>query len=264
MNHDEAYELLELAALDAIDATTAQALEVHVSRCAQCQSELDEYRRVATHLGNAVEPLPETLWSTIASRLHERPKTLQSSMPTLVSADPPDLSSRDAPVISMNAGRPAWAKRARSIMAAASVAAAAAIIVLSLSLANANSHVAHLRSQLSNAGQVAIASAFETPGHYEVKLTSPMSRNVAQFVMLPSGQGYLLKSSLPRLASAKTYQLWGIVKGQPVSLGVMGRDPHQVSFTMAGPVQPSVLAVTVEPVGGSPTPSTSPVVVGKV
>lgn len=264
MNHDEAYELLELAALDALDASTTAALDAHVSGCPRCRSELDEYRRVATHLGNAVEPPPATLWNSIALRLHERPREMTSPLPARAPGNLAESGSSIAPVIAISAGRSTWTKRVRSAVASATIAAAAAIVVLSLSLANADSHVARLRGQLSNAGAVAVAAALETPGHYEVNLTSSTHKNLAQFVMLPSGQGYLMASSLPRLAGAKTYQLWGIVKGRPVSLGVMGENPRHVSFTMAGSVQPSVLAVTVEPAGGSSTPSTSPVATGKV
>ncbi len=50
--------------------------------------------------------------------------------------------------------------------------------------------------------------------------------------MLPDGTGYLVKSSMPTLASTETYQLWGIVKGSPVSIGVMGAKPGHVTFTM--------------------------------
>ena len=36
---------------------------------------------------------------------------------------------------------------------------------------------------------------------------------LAEFVMLPNGTGYLVKSSMPTLASNETYQLWGHREG---------------------------------------------------
>lgn len=264
MNHDEAHDLLELAALDAIDRSLAEQLETHVSGCSQCQHELDAYRRVATSLGNSVDELPETLWTSIASRLHERPAVTSTAMPLLVADSNATSISNVATVTSISAGRPSWSRRARTAVSAVAFSAAAAIIALSVGLANANNHVAHLQGQLGNAGQVAVASALETPGHVVVNLTSSTHQSLAQFVMLPSGQGYLIDSTLPKLVGNKTYQLWGIVKGQPVSLGVMGQHPKQVAFTMAGSVKPSVLAVTVEPAGGSTSPSRGPVAVGTV
>lgn len=258
MKHEDAYELLELVALDAVDEAMSREVEEHVSECVRCQSELDGYRHVAATLGNSVEPLPDSLWDSIALRLAERPVPTVVPMPSLGG------DSATAVITPISAGRPTWTHRARNTIAAAAMSAAAAIIVLGVGWANANSRVAHLQGVLSQSSQTAVTSALETPGHYVVDLASKQGSNVAEFVMLPTGQGYLVSSTLPRLSSDKTYQLWGIVKGQPISLGVMGKNPRTVSFTMAGSVQPSVLAVTVEPSGGTPSPTTSPVASGAV
>jgi anti-sigma-K factor RskA len=79
---------------------------------------------------------------------------------------------------------------------------------------------------------------------------------LAEFVTVPSGQGYLVKSALPVLSSAHTYQLWGVIGGRAISLGLMGNAPKQVTFTLAGARRPSELGITVEPAGGSTVPST--------
>ena len=55
MSHDEASELLAVAALHAVDAETLAAIEEHAATCPRCQSELDSYRAVAAALGNSVE-----------------------------------------------------------------------------------------------------------------------------------------------------------------------------------------------------------------
>jgi len=59
MSHDEASELLAVAALHAVDAETLAAIEEHATTCPRCQSELDSYRAVAAAIGNSVEELPE-------------------------------------------------------------------------------------------------------------------------------------------------------------------------------------------------------------
>lgn len=258
IGHEEASELLELLALDAVDEPLAREVEEHVSGCVRCQSELDAYRHVAATLGNSVEPLPDSLWDSIALRLGERPAPTAVPMPSLGS------EPAESMVTPIAVGRPSWSHRTRNTIAAAAMSAAAAIIVLGVGWANANSRVAHLQGVLSQSSQTAVTSALETPGHYVVDLASKTGNDIAEFVMLPSGQGYLVSSTLPRLSSDKTYQLWGIVKGQPISLGVMGRSPRTVAFTMAGSVKPSVLAVTVEPSGGTSSPTTSPVASGAV
>ena len=81
---------------------------------------------------------------------------------------------------------------------------------------------------------------------------------LAQFVVLPDGRGYLVSSSMPQLSTGQTYQLWGIVGHEPISLGLLGAAPQQAAFTMAGATRPSSLSITAEPSGGSVSP-TSPV-----
>jgi anti-sigma-K factor RskA len=81
----------------------------------------------------------------------------------------------------------------------------------------------------------------------------------AQVVVLPSGQGYLVSSTLPALHQGRTYQLWAIEGNQPISLGLLGGSPSRAAFTMAGSTRPSHLSITAEPAGGSVFP-TGPIV----
>jgi anti-sigma-K factor RskA len=92
-----------------------------------------------------------------------------------------------------------------------------------------------------------------------VNLKSSAQVQLAQFVLLPDGRGYLVKSNMPALSSNETYQLWGIINGTPISIGLMGDSPNEVGFTVSGTPTPSSLDVTVEPAGGTQMP-TSPVV----
>ena len=78
-------------------------------------------------------------------------------------------------------------------------------------------------------------------------------------VVLPSGQGYMVSSSLPSLDKGRTYQLWAIEGNQPVSIGLLGGSPDHAAFTMAGSTNPSHLSITAEPAGGSVFP-TGPIV----
>jgi anti-sigma-K factor RskA len=251
MNHDEAFDLLAPMALDALDAHVRAEVERHVESCPQCQVELDGLREVASALGNTFEPLPEGLWTKIAGRLYERPGTEDTVVPAL------ELSGLVTPLTRGQSRRQALTKRAKATLATVTLVAAAAIVALAVSLAGANAHVANLQRALKNGDQSAVASALAAPGHKIVTLRSSAKQELATFVMLPDGRGYLVSSSLPALSSKDTYQLWGIVNGSPVSVGVMGGAPHHVAFTLASSPAPSALAVTIEPAGGSLTPATT-------
>jgi anti-sigma factor RsiW len=256
MSHDEANELLALAALHAVDAEVLAAIEAHAATCPRCQSELDAYRSVAAALGNSVEELPEGLWTNISSQLWER-KGDEAPLPPLVVAD------TSAEVVAIGAA-PRSSRRVRSVVGGIGLIAAAVIAVLAVSLSSAQTHVTNLQGAVKAASRSAVQRAMTTPGHQLVSLTNAANEQLAEFVMLPDGTGYLVKSTMPELASNETYQLWAIVKGSPVSIGVMGAKPGLVTFTMDSSPLPSELAVTVQKSGGSLTPAKNFVASGPV
>ena len=247
MSHDEIRDLLAVAALDAVDADTLAAIEEHVATCPRCQSELDAYRVVASALGNSVEELPEGLWTNISSQLWER-RGDHVEMPALVIDEP------GADIVAIGSSTRS-SRRLRTALSTLAFAAAASIVVLALSLSSTDDHVTNLQRALRVANQSAVQLAMTTPGHEVVNLTSATDQAIAQFVMLPDGRGYLVTSNMPALPSDETYQLWGVVKGSPVSIGVMGSSPSQVTFTLNSSPRPTELAVTVQKSGGSLLPA---------
>ena len=140
-------------------------------------------------------------------------------------------------------------------VASLGAACAAAAVVLGVNLVDANNQVAHLQGAIGETAHTAVLAALETPGHKVVNLKTANGQQAAEFVVLPSGQGYLVDSRLPDLSSKETYQLWGVVNGQTISLGLLGRSPHLVTFTLAGSPEESRLGITAEPAGGSIVPS---------
>ena len=255
MTHDEAFELLATLALDALDADVESAVEEHVLMCPRCRAEVDGLRDVASAMGNTHESLPEDLWGKISARLYEREGA--DVVPALA------LGRVDS---SGEGGlrRNGLTRRVRALAITVSIAAAAAIIALGLSLASANGQVTQLQNALNANGQSAVLAALATQGHKVVTMNDAQHHQLAKFVVLPDGRGYLVSSKLPTLSSKNTYQLWGIVNGAPVSIGVMGSSPRQVTFTIASSPGPTALAVTIEPAGGSLRPASSLVASGAV
>jgi hypothetical protein len=256
MSHDEASELLAVAALHAVDAKTLAAIEEHAATCPRCQSELDSYRAVAAALGNSVEELPEGLWTNISSQLWERKGDAEAMPPLLIGDTPTDIVAIGS--------APKSSRRTKSVLGGVAFAAAASIVALALGLNSAQNHVTNLQGALATASQTVVQKALSAPGHQIVNLTSASDKPLAEFVMLPDGTGYLVNAEMPALTPNNTYQLWAIVKGSPVSIGVMGSKPGQVTFTMASSPAPSELAVTVQQAGGSLTPAKNFVASGPV
>jgi hypothetical protein len=253
MTHDEAAELLAAMALDALDTDVHTNIEEHILTCPECQRELDSLREVASALGNTYEEPPEGLWSQIATRLYETDPADAPSLPVFLGDfEPAGAADRHR------------SRRARGFLLAVTLAAAAAIIALGLTLSSVNDHVANLEKALASNGHNGVASALATPGHKVVTLSGTDNKVLASVVLLPDGRGYLVKSNMPALPSTETYQLWGIVNGSPVSIGVMGSTPHAVAFTIATSPAPTKIGVTIEPAGGSLTPTNEMVATGEV
>jgi anti-sigma-K factor RskA len=213
---------------------------------------------VAAALGNSVEPLPEGLWSSISSRLPERHDAEAPPMPRLVHGTQDEGAHEIV--------RRTDVRRTHSRLAAVgaiAVAAAAVAAVLGINLVRTDNQVSRLQHAIGAAAPTAVEAALETPGHQVIRMDGANHREVAQFVLVPDGRGYLISSDLPGLSKDNTYQLWAIVDGQPISMGLLGQSPYLSTFTLDGATA-SRLGITVEPAGGSVVPSTAMVASGPV
>ncbi|MGB3617133.1 MAG: anti-sigma factor, partial [Catalinimonas sp.] len=75
-------------------------------------------------------------------------------------------------------------------------------------------------------------------------------------VYADSGRAYLQVVDLPVPPAGKQYQLWGIAGGQPVSMGVFNLPTGGAELQAVAAVpNAQAYAVTLEPTGGSPTPT---------
>ncbi len=260
MTHEEASELLGAYALDAVDGDERTAVEEHLDTCPRCRAELDGMREVAAALGNSVEVPPEGIWSGIVSMLPEQREV--GGVPPMPQLGTETPSPFRAPGSSTT-------RRSRrgvvATVAAIAVAAAAVAAVLGIGLVQANNKVSNLQQAASHQVSSTVAAAMKTPGRQVVDLDSSVThQQLAQFVVVPDGRGYLVSSRLPQLHRGSIYQLWGIVGSQPISLGLLGSSPGAATFTMAGSVQPDRLSITTEPAGGSVIPSGAVVATGTV
>jgi len=70
---------------------------------------------------------------------------------------------------------------------------------------------------------------------------------------------------MPELGAGQVYQLWVIEGGEPEPAGLLAPESGAVTHTLDRPVAASaVIAITVEPAGGSPQPTSDPVLVAEL
>lgn len=68
-----------------------------------------------------------------------------------------------------------------------------------------------------------------------------------------TGETYINSAAMPQVASNEQFQLWAIVDGKPVDLGVVNKD---TSFSIMKDIKNAqAFAITLEPLGGRPSPT---------
>jgi anti-sigma-K factor RskA len=165
------------------------------------------------------------LWERIAASLEEAP---------------PAPSGELAKVIPMAVPR----RRRYNVIGAIAIAIAAAVVaVLAVNVVRddrTTSSIAQAMEQAkhsSDARQVALRSA---DGAVQVDV-----------VLDAEGHGFLAGGPLPPLPSNRTYQLWGLIDGRAISLGVLGHRPGVEPFSVDGNL--TALMISNEVAGGVPT-----------
>lgn len=248
LSHDAVRELLGAYALDAVDDHERQAVDRHLDGCAACRAEVAEHREVVALLAATWVPAPEGVWDRIAGALEEAPPAMRLA----------------PPAVPLGAARERRRRGPMATVAAIGVAAAVALVaVLGTQIVETNHRVDQVARRLDG-GEVSdvAAAAAKRPDARTVAMRSADGRLSADAVVLADGTGYLVRDNLPTLTSDRTYQLWAVVGGAKISVGVLGSEPGPLAFH--APARLDALAVTEEQAGGVVASVQSPTLVGAV
>ena len=284
-SHQEIQDLLGAYALDAVDPDTASMVEAHLEHCARCAVEVAQHHEVAGLLANSGGSSPARVWDGIARRLEVSappPWTLlaarleagqgedKAGTTAEAGGEWGDGLPAEAPVPASGVV-PISSSRRRQWPVRVAGAVAAAVAAVALIFAVQADHLGHQETTaqaplLSAAEQQALAS----PTSEQVRLTaSPgasgaLATGTVTVVLTGSGTGFVIGDELSTLPADKTYQLWGVIGGKDISLGLLGPNPSVVAFSVAGSVPVSAFAITAENSGGVVKSTNPPVVAGAV
>ena len=119
---------------------------------------------------------------------------------------------------------------------------AAAAVVIALVLGVQVSHLHHQVSalQANPLASAAQQSALQQPSTKQVELTAPATSPAttkATVVLTAAGDRFRRGDRLRALSSGKTYQLWGVIGGRTISLGLLGPHPSVVPSAWQGLVR---------------------------
>ncbi len=254
MNHEQLTESLAVYALGALDGEEVRELESHLAAgCDACEQQLKDFRRVSNELALLAEPTqaPMHLRSELMSRIG-------ASVFPATSTPARAIKDIETPVHPW--GRP-WV---RSVFA---LAASVAIVSLSWNvyklrqtIEEQRSEIAAMRGQLAQ--QTELVNFLEKPDVRVASLQGLPPALSAQGRMIwhsRSRSGYFFASNLPVPPVNKTYQLWAIADGKPLSAGVFQVDQSGQGTLrvepIAGAENAALFAVTLEPAGGRDVPS---------
>ena len=242
-DHEDIKLLLGSYVLDATEPADTASVEKHLRTCAECRGEVDDLFEVAGMLGTDDVAPPAELWSKIAEQL---------------GSEPP------AAVTTLRAAR-----RAKPTSRYLRLSIAAAIVLLA-GIAALTMMSVHQRGQLDRANRQLASADFSQslaaqaervaarPGAKQIALQNKSGATVATIVMQGDGTAYLVPTgSMSTLDASHTYQLWGVVGTQAISLAVLGAKPQVTR--LAVPRGMSAVAVTKEAGSGVVTSRNTPV-----
>ncbi len=235
-DHEEMADLVAAYAIDALDPVEAVTVEAHLAQCAECRALLDAHRETASWLAEladaeADEPAP---FDRLAS---------------VIAEPPPPLRLRPVPAdADGSSGRPRSSARTFAIAAGVVIALGAGVVVGAVSRSSSPAK--------ASLAQVAVSAA-ASPGARDITLSNRSGSGLVRVVLTRAGVGYLRRSDLPSLGAGRTYQLWGVVDGSAISLGVLGPHPGVSQFRV--PPGAAAIAITDEVAGGVVRPTQTPV-----
>ncbi|MGW7055485.1 anti-sigma factor [Streptomyces sp. NPDC054887] len=245
MNTAELHTLTGAYALHALSAGERAEFERHLEDCAPCAQEVRELTATAARLGLAVTMTPS---AALKEQVMRRITTERQ--------DPPKVQ-QPAPVATARGRRRVLPR----LVLAACLAAATAFGGVAV-WQNQEARDARQQAQRSEQRSEALASVLAAP---DAKLTTGKLTDGATGTVVVSrdrNRAVFLASGMPEPPSGKVYQLWFDDGGTMRSAGLMDRSAlagPAAAVLMEGPVDSAEgMGITVEPAGGSPRPTTTP------
>ncbi|MBK0868096.1 MAG: anti-sigma factor [Saccharopolyspora sp.] len=232
-------------AVDALPDDERAEFELHMAGCEDCRQEVRELREAAARLAATEQSgVPDGLKQRV---LAEVAQTRQ---------DPPP----PAPLAQARARRKPWGVRLAAVAAVLGIALAGAFGVLAL---RAQQELADTKDRMIAAGARGdeMSQVLQAPDTRVLNSAGPSGSRATAIVSQQMGKAMFMTSGMAPAPSEHDYQLWfiGADGATPAGLLEQGRGDGTEPMMAAMPAGTATLGVTVEPDGGSPAPTTPPI-----
>jgi anti-sigma-K factor RskA len=227
-------------ALDAVDDAERRAIESHLALCHSCRRELAVHEEVLSRM-IADESPPAAVWDRIVAQT--RPEA-RAQAPEVDDGGP--VPDDVVPLATLESARHLRDQRgARPRRRLAGVLAAAAAV---LALAGIGTVV--VNEMVGDDGGQGEELVLDTVG-----VISGDGVELAEVNVDEQGTAYVQFTGASTLQPDQSYQLWSLDSGEPVSLGVLGTGSER-TVEVSLPEGTTTVAISEEPAGGSPQPTT--------
>jgi anti-sigma-K factor RskA len=237
MNHERFDELKDAYVLGALPEQERRELEEYLAAHPERQAEIDKLDKVASLIALSPpeqEPSPE----------------LRRSIMAVVEAQRPPARTRS------------WLAGVKELLSVRNLAlGAAALLVIGLFSWNML-----LQGQVKDLqGQVASLQDSQQSRMVALAGTGAAQRAEAEVILLKDHKAVLMAEDMPRVPENKTYQIWVIEDDVPQPSGLFEADGDTVAAVVEKPLdEDDVIAITIEPNGGSQQPTTDPMLTAKL
>jgi anti-sigma-K factor RskA len=245
-------------AVDALPADERALFEAHLGACGACAAEVAELQATAARLGASVHQQPP---ASLRDRvLAEIELTRQEPPAPTSGAGSAAQGGARTELDAARARRDAVPRWVLAIVAPAAVVLAIAVLGLGVALSNLDARMAEMEAAAGQVSAVLTAADAET-------VTVDADGTTVRIVMSTSrGEAVVLVDGMEPAPADHAYELWLIHDDVRVPAGVFdvdarGRATRVVTGDMA---TVTAVGVTVEPAGGSPQPTSDPVMMVEV
>ena len=252
MNHERFEDLKDAYVLGALPEEERLSFEDYLAAHPERQAEIDELGAVAGLLA-------------FSPQEHEPPPELRRSVMEVVEAEADPRRVR---------GRSTFAKVGDYLSVRSLALGAAVLLVIGLLSWNVllQVQVQNLQSQVENAqgqvqdlqGELEVAQAQQSQ---TIKLEGSWAEEgaMAEVASMQKNQIILVARNMPSVPEDKTCQIWVIKGDVPKSSGLFQPDGNGTATPITNSItNADVIAVTVEPAGGSKKPTSDPVLLANL
>lgn len=246
-------------ATNALSTEERRQFEEHLVDCDGCRQEVQEFRETLARLGptHSAAPPPGVRHAVLSQ--------ISSVRVLPPYDDAPDSSDASAPDDHTGPGEPStprrkvWIRRSLALAAAVSVVANLLLGASVIQLQQQRDH----NERVARAESQARTELMAAPDLRVHRARMEDGTAVSYLVSASQGRALMVSSAMNEPREGRTWQLWSIHDGTPTSVGLLsaGGEVHIWIDEIAGA---QALAITDEPQGGSPQPTTTPQAVTKL